>query len=457
MTSPSDPSKNGHGHQSGDPDQPDAQRDDPPLSPIVPGRPGRPSFSLEALRERVERQFQDETAHRADILLELDTEQRRRDLLGEIAEYVLAVEAITLSPQERRALIDAAYRNLFTFGPLDDYLHEDAITEITINGPHSIHVRRGMGTLEPVEARFDDRFHLASLLERVLAGAGAVLSDDDPFLEIGVVLAGRAARVSLIAPPISPDYSLEIRLHPRQPVLIDDLGMMSPQAATLLVAILNAGHGLLIVGDVGLGKTTLAGALLASLAEAPPDFAPSIIAVERAAEMHLSPAVTRRVPVPPTPDDAGQDFASTIQAALDETPDWLVVDEIRGDESAAVWDALTREDAPCYLWVFRGDTQPDRLRSAFGMVIRKQHPAVEQAAIHAALARHLPFLVTIKRVDDQPRLQSIAEWMLGPVDDVSPGDAPLTLRPLLAAEGDTWSFTGNLPRHDLDLPRDFWP
>lgn len=460
MPTPSDPSRNGHDHAAEDHDQPDAHHDAPTLSPIVPGRPGRPSYSLDALRERVERQFQDETADRADILLELDTEERRRDLLREITEYVLAVEAITLSAQDRRALIDAAYRHLFTFGPLDDYLHDDAVTEITVNGPHAIHVRRWMGALEPVGAVFDDRFALAGTLERILAGAGAVLSDDDPFLEVGVVLAGRAARISLVAPPISPDYSLEIRLHPRQPVrlkdLHGDLGMMPPQAAALLAAILDAGHGLLIVGDVGLGKTTLAGALLANLVETSPDSAPAITVVERAAEMALPPAITRRVPVPPTPDDAGQDFAATIQAALDETPAWLAVDEIRGDESAAVWAALTHEDAPRYLWVFRGDPQPDRLRSAFGMVIRKQHPAVEQAAIHRALARHLPFVVALARVDGLPRLRAIAEWTPAPADDVPSADAPLALRPLLTADGGTWSFTGALPRHDLGLSRDFW-
>ncbi len=426
--------------------------DPPNFSSIVPGRPGRPDFSLEALRERVERQFQDETAHRADILLDLDTEVKRRDLLGEVADYVLAVEAVTLSARERRALIDAAYRYLFTFGPLDDLLGDDSVTEITVNGPHMIHVRRGMGRLEPADTAFDDRFHLEGVLQRVLAGAGAVIAESNPFLEIGVVLAGRAARLSVIAPPVSLDYSLEIRLHPRQPVRLDDLqtrwDVLSPQAAALLFAILTAGHGLLIVGDVGLGKTTLAAALLDGLVRAQAGPAPTIIAVERAAEMALPPAVTRRVPLPPTPDSAGQDFASAIRAALDESPDWLIVDEIRGDESAVVWDALAREDAPRYLWVFRGDSQPDRLRSAFGMVIRRQQPAVEQAAIHRALAGHLPFVAAIKRLDGQPRLRQIAEWTLDPADD-----AALRLRPLLV-DG---TLTGSLPRHDLNLPRDFWP
>jgi pilus assembly protein CpaF len=407
------------------------------ISPIVPGRSGRPSFSIEALRERVERQFQEETAHRADILLDLDTPEKRRDLLVDVLDYVLGVEAVTISERDRRTLLDKAYRNLFSFGPLDDYLRDDSVTEITINGPYDIHVRRGMDRLGPVEASFDDRVHLESILERVLAVGSATLGSS-PFLETGVILAGRAARIGLIAPPISPDYSLEIRLHPRTQLTLADLDArfhaVPSDAAALLGAILAGGHGLLIVGDVGLGKTTLAAALAHTL---PADA--SVYAVERAAEMHLPDHVTRCVPVL---TETGSTFADEIQRALDDSPTWLLVDEIRGDESAAVHAALTRDDAPHYLWVFRGASQPDRLRSALGMVIRKHNPAIEQQVIHSALTRHLPFVAAFKRIGTTPRLHLVAEW-------VPSGDA-LDLRPLLVFdEKETSWHTENAPTRPL--------
>jgi len=199
------------------------------------------------------------------------------------------------------------------------------------------------------------------------------------------------------------------------------------------------------VGDVGLGKTTLASALIQTLPAGA-----AIIAAERAAELHLLPGVLRRAANAPTPSGPGG-FGSQIQAALDESPDWLIVDEIRGDESAAVWDALTREAAPHYLWVFRGDPHPDRLRSALGMAIRREFHAVEQGAIHRALARHLPFVAAIKRVEGAPRLGQIAEWMLGEGDD-----PPLELRPLLIERGGAWHFTDQRPARPLGLPGDFW-
>jgi pilus assembly protein CpaF len=395
---------------------------------------------LEALSERIEKQFQEETADRPDILLDLDSEEKRRDLLYEVLDYILAVEAISLSERDRAALVESAYRHLFTFGPLNSFLHDDSITEIAVNGPHNIHVRRGTGAMLSANVRFEDRIHLEETLTRVLTAGQIVLMPGEPFLEVGITLAGRPARLSLIAPPVSPDYNLNLRLHPRIPLSLDDLyhrfNAIQPQAASLLSAILQAGHGLLIVGDVGLGKTSLAGALTDVL---PTDV--TIIAAERAAELALPPNVTRRAAVPPLPDHPGISFAGQIRAALDEHPAWLIADEIRGDEATAVWEALVREDVPHYLWVFRGDPSPDRLRSALGMVMRKHRPGIDQKIIDQAILRHLPFVAAFRRVSGLPRLVQIAEWVPG--DDA---DQPPVLLPLQIEQDGLWQSTNHKPR-----------
>ncbi|HML23896.1 MAG TPA: AMP-binding protein, partial [Aggregatilinea sp.] len=217
-----------------------AAPDDPPpgLSPLVPGRAGGPRFSLDALRERIERQFYDETAHRPDILIELNEEDQRRLLLREVADYVLAVEGVRLRPGDKAALLDETYRSLFTFGPLDDLLADETITEIEIEGPKRLHARRGVnGRLEPSGAVFEDRTHLNTVLARILAAGGAALSEDVPFLEFGAVLGGRMARVTLAGPPVSVDLSATIRLHPREALRLDALvarGTVSDRAAAVL-------------------------------------------------------------------------------------------------------------------------------------------------------------------------------------------------------------------------------
>lgn len=424
----------------------------PGVSPIVPGRPGRPSFSLDALRERVEQQFNEETANRTDILLDLDSEAKRREVLEDVADYVLAVEAVTLTPADRKRLIDRAYVNLFSFGPLDALFHDDTVTEITINGPYSIHARRGLGPMTPVDTTFDDVYQLETILQRVIATAGITLSG--PFHESGVVILGRPARLSVIGPPVRTDYSVGLRLHPQKPLTLDALhthfGMLPPQAITLLRAILRGGHGLLIVGDVSLGKTTLASALLHALDHLTEGEWP-IVTVERAAEMHLPAPVTRHTTDYRATADPGAGYIAAFTAALDEYPTWLFADEVRGDEAPALWDALTRPDPPRYVWIFRGSHHPERLKSAFEMVIRNHLPAVPQSEINRALADRLPFVVTLKRRGDTPLLDAVAEWIL---DEDAPSQ--IALQPLLQENNGTWTLTRTRASRPLDVPESFW-
>ena len=114
------------------------------------------------------------------------------------------------------------------------------------------------------------------------------------------------------------------------------------------------------------------------------------------------------------------------------------MDEIRGDETTA----LLHESTPRHLWVFRGDSQPDRLRAALGMVIRKQQPTLDQPAIYRAIAQHLPFVVALKQIDGVPRLHLVAEWVHA--------DDTLTLHPLLIWQAGGWQFTGYRPSRALD-------
>lgn len=415
--------------------------DDPPrLSPVVPGRAGRVRYSLDALRERIERQFYDETAHRADILAELDGPEAQRALVREVMDYVLAVEGVRLAPADRAALLDAAHRHLFTFGPLDDLLADETITEVTIDGPDRIHVRRGAGSLVRVPAAFEDGAHLARVLARLLAAAGAALTPDAPLVEVGATLAGRRARIAAVGPPVSAGISATIRLHPREPLPLDAL--VPPGAADLLRAILAAGHGLLIVGDGGTGKTTLAGALIAALsADA------RLATVERAAELPLPADAARHVPAPDDPDG----LAEAVRAALDESPVWLAIDELRGGDSVAAWEALSHPDAPRALWLLRGDPSPERLRGALLMLLRRANPSVDEAALHRLVADRLPFVAGLRVVEGVPRLTLVAEWALDEADAA----APLTLRPLLAWE-DGALASRDRPQRALPLSLDGW-
>ena len=142
----------------------------------------------------------------------LTRESGMRALLREIAEYVFAVEAVTPPAATKQAILDRAHSNLFGLGPLEDLLCDETVTEISINGPAEVRFRRDGEPPRSAPHRFDNGTHLATILARLLVGSGAALSDATPFVEAGVTLRGRRARVSAIGPPLSPSPSVNLRL-----------------------------------------------------------------------------------------------------------------------------------------------------------------------------------------------------------------------------------------------------
>src|SRR5260221_13790719 len=92
--------------------------------------------------------------------------------------------------------------------------------------------------------------------------------------------------------------------------------------------------------------------------------------------------MSRLAAIPAESDSGPIDFATQIESALEQKPAWLVLDELRFDESTAMWHAITSDHKPHCLWVFRGATEALRLRTAFGMSVRRGKPGIDQSYIN---------------------------------------------------------------------------
>jgi pilus assembly protein CpaF len=360
--------------------------------------------SLAGVLERVTDQFAAETEARPDILAVADAAERRR-ILVEIVEYVLTVEGIRLSREDRLRVIEVAYNDLFLLGVLHPLLRDPEVNEIEIAAADRIYVRRSaQKTL--TDLRFRDESQLERVLRRALIATGEQLYSGEPLIEVGARLMERPARLTITMPPISATLQASIRLHAAQPRALSDLigmGTLSADQTAQLERAVAERRGVMLAGDVESGKTTLLQALLPLIAAQDGAHA----AAQRAAELILPDNVINA---------EGVTFAARLSAAhqlVAERGGWLIADEIRFDESEAMWQALTSElspRAPRLLWAFRAATEPTRLRTAFSMAVRRAVPSIDQAVIHSGLLDRLPVVVLMARRDGRPQVLRIAAW-----------------------------------------------
>ncbi len=370
---------------------------------------GTRQYTLDGLCEKIIEQFGMETNGRPDILADLDSLSKQKQAIREVTEYVLGVESVMLQGPERTWLLDRLHRDLYRFGALETVLNDAAVNEININSPKEIFARRGFGDLERVNVSFRDGTHLAQLLQRILTPLGFDLWKGEPFIETGLKLMGRPVRLSLAGPPMTPYYTGQIRLHPAAPLTLEQLqASIPPIAVDMLTGIVRNGHGLLIVGEGGMGKTTLLANLLATsrvdkagLVQRTPEIQPNYVPTNMTDYTLISAATSSTV-----------NFEKQIRTALGVGVQSLFLDEIQGDEGTTFWQVLSSEKKPQVVVTFRGKANIARLYSAIGMVVRKVYRSMPQADIDTALLERLPFVAILEQhgAGDAPRISLIGQW-----------------------------------------------
>ncbi len=374
---------------------------------FVTARRGTRMMSLAALKERIADRFVEEYGEDSPQIREADTPTKRLRLVLDVTNYVLAVESIVISDDERAGLVSGIYSDLFGYGVLDTLFLDESITTISIYGADHTSVRYGHGDLVDLKPQFEDTEHLRRVIARLVIDAGAELREDTPILETGLRVGDRHAAINVIMPPYTPVISVDIRLHPIQAPTLEALvasDFMTAEAAAFIEKIATSKYGVTISGEPESGKTTLLSALAAAIP--PTDGA---VAVERSGEMHL-PAHYQRIMVKwAVGEQAGVSFGHQIETALEHQPALLLLDEIRADEPLSIAPLLTIDTPPRQVWSVRGVPDAKRLQSALGMLARRSAFGQGEQLVHALYER-LPFVLTTARINGRLQLFSIAEW-----------------------------------------------
>src|SRR5262245_62452524 len=147
--------------------------------------------------------------------LEGDTLRREIRL---VVERLCDTENPLLNRMERERLIDEVLDETFGFGPLEALLKDPTISDILVNGPHSVFVER-RGKLEKTDVKFRDNEHLLQIIDRIVSKIGRRVDETSPMVDARLP---DGSRVNAIIPPLALDGpSMSIRRFGANPLKLE--------------------------------------------------------------------------------------------------------------------------------------------------------------------------------------------------------------------------------------------
>ncbi len=232
---------------------------------------------------------------------------------------------------------DFYWQSLKSFlAPIWQYIVDDNISEILINGPRDIYIER-KGKLEKVIEHFKAEQLDAAILN-IAQYVGRRVSEEEPYLDARLP---DGSRVAVLMPPCSKKgAAMAIRKFSKEKLSLEKLlefNSLSQEMAEYLKAVVILKKNIIVSGGTSSGKTSLLNVVSSLI---PND--ERIITIEDSAELqliqeHVVPMETR----PADKKGKGQiAIRDLVKASLRMRPDRIIVGEIRGGEALDLLQAM---------------------------------------------------------------------------------------------------------------------
>ncbi len=277
----------------------------------------------------------------ARILEEMDLSREVED--EELTKIIYRVlkesgEQGYLSLAEKTALGRELFNAFRKLDLLQEFLEDEDITEIMINGTQNIFYEKN-GRLYESDKRFLSRDKLEDVVQQIAAGSDRVVNEASPIVDARLA---DGSRVNIVLAPVALNGPIvTIRKFPKESITMQQLmdwQSISPEAVDFLSMLVRAGYNIFISGGTGSGKTTFLNALSQYI---PKD--ERIITIEDNAELrilgvpNLVSLEARNANVEGTGAVTIRDL---IKSALRMRPDRIIVGEVRSAEAIDMLQAL---------------------------------------------------------------------------------------------------------------------
>ena len=325
--------------------------------------------------------------------------------IGDIVSEELGKQRYALNQSERKQLTVDVLDELLGLGPLEPLLKDESITDILVNGAHSVFVER-FGVLEMSPVRFKDDRHLIRIIQKIVAAVGRRVDESAPLVDARLA---DGSRVNAVIPPLAIDGPLlSIRKFAKIPInmaKLVSLGSIPAQVAEVLQAIVHGRLNVLISGGTGSGKTTLLNAMSAYI-----DNRERIVTIEDSAELQLQQEHVARLETRPANIEGRGEISQRdlVKNALRMRPDRIIVGEVRAGEAFDMLQAMNTGHDGSMTTVHANTTRDalSRVEKMIGMSGIDIPPRSARGQIAAAIN----VVVQVQRLSDGRRqLMAISE------------------------------------------------
>ena len=160
-------------------------------------------------------------------------------------------------PLDRKTALGRELFNAFRkLDLLEEFLEDEEITEIMINGTQSIFLEK-KGRLFQSDKRFLSREKLEDVIQQIVAGSNRLVNEANPIVDARLP---DGSRVNVVLAPVALNGPIvTIRKFPREAITMKDLlawQSVSPEVVGFLARLVRAGYNIFISGGTGSGKTT---------------------------------------------------------------------------------------------------------------------------------------------------------------------------------------------------------
>lgn len=312
----------------------------------------------------------------------------------EIIEEVVFADEEELDLSQLHSIIRKIYaRTRSKFGILEEYIEDESINEIMINGKDHFFLETG-GDMDRAAETFDSTDELEEIIRNIAAGVHREINEMHPILDARLPGGSRVNAVYKNVAAGGP--ALTIRKFARERITMEEMvrsGTLTESCASYLKTLVSCGYNIFVSGGTSSGKTTFLNALS--------DFIPPkerVIVIEDSTELAMSHIANLVQMECRNANTMGQGMISMdmlIKTSLRMRPDRIIVGEVRGKEVADMMQAMNTGHDGC-LATGHGNSVSGMLRRLEAMYLMGVQ--IPMDAIRAQIVEGIDIMIHLGRL-----------------------------------------------------------